>query len=365
MSLINQVLREVDQRRDAAEARPSAPPTPPTTTRHAWKNRSVVAALATLAIAVPLVVWWLAGEHPESGIDPTAGEAITRPEPLPAEPARPQTVEPDTALVSPLTLNAHAAPQSAAAEPQVVKEPATSEAVATTGATAAITDEPVPFPEPEPEPDESEPEPETLAQPQTAPQISIRRADQPAADAEPMEEAQRALSRGQTGLAEERLRELVEKKPEHHEARRVLATLWATSGRTSDAIDLLEQGLAEQTSPELATLLGRLLADLGEIDRALDMLQAHAPEAAQHPDHQLLHAALLRQSGQHAEALVRYQALTEAVPANAAAWVGLAASHEALGQPELARLAYRQALRLDQGELAAFARGRLQALGNL
>lgn len=400
MSLINQVLREVDQRQGAGSPNASiqpgaAAPAPRLRSRRLWP---VPAALLVLSVA--LSWWWFAqtGEpsHPAAELASPQPPALAQPQPAPRpEPAAETGQATSTALLDPApaeinppepaptagTLPVHAAadigrraapPESARApspdtsppepSPAAVPEPAET-------AQATITERPAITPRPSSTTPAAPPQRPAAgaaaevdsAEPPAA-QISIQRADRPTRAADPLEEAQRALSRGQTGLAEERLRELLGAQAEHIEGRRLLATMLAASGRRPAALALLEEGLALHPSAPLAGLLGRLLAEGGELERALSVLAAHAPALGEDIDYHLLHAALLRQAGRHTEARDQYQALTRLVPANAAAWVGLAASHEALGQVDAARTAYQQALRLDQAELAAFARARLRAL---
>ena len=406
MSLINQVLREVDQRQGAGSSNASiqpgaAAPAPRRRGRPLWP-----ALAALLVLSVPLAWWWLGqpGEPSRPAAElaapqpPALAQPLPAPRPEPAAETRQATsttpLDPAPAEISPPepapaagTLPAQAAadignqaapPESARApnpdtspaepSPAAVAEPAATTAPAET-AQATLTEPPAITPMPAlttPAAPPQRPAAGAAAEVDSADppaaQISIQRADRPTRAADPLEEAQRALSRGQTGLAEERLRELLGAQAEHIEARRLLATLLAASGRRPAAVALLEEGLALQSSAALAGLLGRLLAEGGELQPALTVLATHAPALDDNIDYHLLHAALLRQAGRHTEARDQYQTLTRLAPANAAAWVGLGASHEALGQADAARMAYQQALRLDQAELAAFARARLRAL---
>lgn len=427
MSLINQVLREVDQRHA------HAPPGAPSAAGHArpaparsQRRPLLLLALAGLAGAA-LAGWWLnaptappASPAVQAATEPAAAgyaqgfssdkvaQAETAPAPTPA-PAQ-TSVSPEPTSASPEPTSAGAGAQAAAdarteaaasgaalasidsARPSDPLAPqaagdtelaaVTTETAAPAGAQPAAISTPVPAPTrpssaaaalPVPvlpaladaqqrQADQAAAAAADAAESAASGQISIRRADRPAHADDPFQAAQRALARGQSGLAEQRLQELLAAQAGHVEARRLLAMLLIAGGRRSAAEETLQQGLAQTSAPALAGLLARLLADRDQLDQALAVLEAHAPALAGDVEYHLLYAALLRQAGRHAEALAHYQSLTRVAPASAAAWVGLGASHEALEQPDAARAAYQQAVRLDQPELAAFARSRLRAL---
>ncbi|TVS11980.1 MAG: hypothetical protein EA419_06435 [Wenzhouxiangella sp.] len=379
MSLINDVLRDLDKRRAEAPALRQKAPAQAEGPAGIGLRRPLSVGVAAVAIAVALAWWLLPGNDRATGT--TVGEAIqTIDMPAPEAPV-PAPMQPAPEPVVLAAVQESPAPAIEASEPS----PATrSQPGAADDPSDGAGSGPITAAEPAPERETPEPQPDPLASiaptsqpaPPTRPdaavepaneettdgQISIRRADRPDAERDPFGEARRALGRGQHSLAEDRLRGLLIGQPDHVEARHLLATVLASTGRGPDAIDLLEQGLEHHSSPDLAGLLGRLLAERGETGRALAVLNAHAPDIDSEPDYHLLHAALLRQAGDHAAARDRYLAITRTVPTSAAAWIGLAASHESLGDTEAARAAYRQALRHDQAELAGFARGRLRAL---
>ena len=408
MSLINQVLREVDQRQGSgaagstnAHVQPSSPP-------RRTRRRPLLAMLVIGVAGAALAGWWLverSGVAPSSGAQTAMGQPTANPEQRPAvddaaaagapsrsthsaaSPERPASDRADSdqvveAVPSPPvqtgTENEAAAPTDhaettapgdtelavVAPETGSVLQPGSAEIAAPTTLPSAVS------PELSTSQDRQHPSaavaaagaPAADSEPADSGRISIRRADRPAQAADPFEEAQRALSRGQTGLAEERLQDLLANQPGNVEARRLLATVMIAGGRRSAAEEILQQGLEQTSAPALAGLLARLLVEQDELDRALTVLEAHAPQLTADINYHLLYAALLRQAGRHAGALAQYQTLTQAAPASAAAWVGLGASHEALGNPDAARVAYQQATRLDPPDLAAFARSRLRAL---
>ena len=171
------------------------------------------------------------------------------------------------------------------------------------------------------------------------------------------------LARGQVQRAESRLRPIVRQQPELTEAHELLARALIQRGRTGQAAEVLEAGLAQAAQPEqLATLLGRLLIERGEIARARSILAEHAPPLAEAPEHHLLLAAAHRQFGDHEAAAEHYRRLAEILPRRGAVWVGLGASLESLERPSEAASAYNRAVDGDNARAARFARQRLDAL---
>jgi len=391
VSLINDVLRDLDKRQTAAPTARQQEPAPAAPRAGRPAGRTLTVAVVLVALAVPLGWWLLPGtEQPAStaappqtrSLDRPAAEAPAQPTPEPKVLAAVQdSSAPDGAgsRVSPAPPPAPAGTDNtadpAASAPGAAAEPARE----AHQAQAAPPEAPSPVSPPDlpvlaraaPQipaqaPAPAEPAAASAAEPMPREtgdsRISIRRADRPGNQPDPFAEARRALGRGQQRLAEDRLRGLLADQPDHLEARHLLATVLASSGRGPAAVRLLEEGLQQHSAPTLAGLLGRLLAESGETARALSVLETHAPDIDRAPDYHLLHAALLRQAGDHAAARDRYLAITRATPTSAAAWMGLAASHEALGETDAARAAYQQTLRHDRAELAAFARSRLRVL---
>ncbi|NBB91652.1 MAG: tetratricopeptide repeat protein [Gammaproteobacteria bacterium] len=193
--------------------------------------------------------------------------------------------------------------------------------------------------------------------------ISIRRADGDDTEADPLLAVRRMLARGQFQRAESRLRQLVDERPELTEAYELLAGTLVRGRRRDAAARVLERGLDRVQEPAvLAALLGRLLLEDGQLARARNVLQTHAPVLSANADYHLLLAAAHRRSGDHEAAAERYRALTEAFPASSAAWIGLGASLESLDRPDQAAEAYERALDGDDDRAARFARQRVDAL---
>jgi predicted Zn-dependent protease len=196
--------------------------------------------------------------------------------------------------------------------------------------------------------------------------IVIRRSGndgEPLAGEDPLESAKRALGRGQRGLAESKLKRLLDDRPDNVEARLLLARLYIENGRPRSAGELLEEGL--ETGPEdsgIAALYGRLLLEQDRVATARAVLEEHAPAVQSDPDYHLLLAMAHRRAGDQDAAIAAYRRLTKTSPSMGAAWVGLGVSLEAQGDIRGARTAYQRATGGDDRRAAAFARQRLAVM---
>lgn len=192
------------------------------------------------------------------------------------------------------------------------------------------------------------------------PQVSIQRA-RPGDDR--LDKARRAFADDRTGVAEMHLREVIDRRPHSTEAFELLATILIQRQRPSEADSLLERGIESADHPDrLALLLGRLRLERGETARAIEVLRQHAPEMAGGADHHLLLALAHRQAGDHAAAAEVYRRLSEVAPGRARVWLGLGVSLEALERFDEATTAYRRAAGGDDVQAARFARQRLAAI---
>jgi tetratricopeptide (TPR) repeat protein len=193
--------------------------------------------------------------------------------------------------------------------------------------------------------------------------ISIERAGDPELETDPIVAARRLIAQGRYGRAEARLRALLAERPGDSAAYELLARTLVTRGRARQADALLQESLTKADRTQaLAMLFARRLIDRGEIHRARSVLADHAPEMSADPDYHLLLAAAHRQTGDHAAAAAHYRRLSELLPSRGTVWVGLGASLEALDRNGEALAAYREALNGDDDRAAAFARSRLRAL---
>ncbi len=360
MSLINQVLKDLEQRR-APERRDTPRPVGNSRRRHfplaAWWIIAAVGIgaamhwlLATDAPSHPTVQPEIVHAAFETGemATTTAPPIDTAPEPSAGE------VE-NSSMQTEIEPPAITGPAETEAGPEPEPDPLPVEPAETNMAAVAEITEPAPAP----------PEAQSVSDPEAAsstPTISIQRAGDEA-ERSGIDSARRAIARGHHQQAERGLRQLLEEQPDHDEARGLLASDLVRRNRLSAAIDLLEQGLGGGREPaRFAYRLGRILIEQGQVEQARNVLEAHAPPPERDPDFQQLLAAAHRQAGDHVAAEAAYRRLTEIAPQRAAAWVGLGVSLEALDRVSDARGAYAQLLEIGDPQANRFARQRLRAI---
>jgi len=381
MSLINQMLRDLEQRR-LAEAGPSplgglnASGSATPSMQFNINYTTLLVAVAVMFAGGVLVAYWLGSQQQglatlsdttqvsgsagvtsaivadnnlPVGTDSVAIEAV------PAEPVVAASVEPTTESV---------------AKPTVV-EPVPADVVQATVVTETpITD----VPPVETPPGRNTPASKKVSPPVGAPAeiiditTTVAAIAEPvdAADVEPAEEmnktvrpltdeqqAQRAfqrsvkmLGRGNQQAAQLALDEALVFFPAHVRARETVAALLPNSGRVSEAASTLRDGL--QLVPEstpLAKLYARILVDQGDQATAVVVLERALPAVSTDPEYYSLLAALYRQQKKHAQAAQVYQQILMQRPGVASWWMGLALSQDAMGEQVQARKAFQRALR--------------------
>ena len=174
-----------------------------------------------------------------------------------------------------------------------------------------------------------------------------------------------ALRRGDFGRAEAALAESLSIWPQYAKAREILASRLIQRGEHRRALALLEAGL--DVSPDesrLAKLYARLQAERGEIEPALAALMTSASSVAADPEHHAFIAALFQRLTQHRDAVARYREVLLHAPDNGIWWMGLGISLEALGEHRDALSAFRRAASSGrvQGAVRRFVDSRVVAL---
>lgn len=171
-----------------------------------------------------------------------------------------------------------------------------------------------------------------------------------------------ALRRSDTRAAETALRAALEAQPGHGAATQALAALLLQQGRRSEAETVLADALAANPQqPALITLRARLLAESGRDREAADLLKA-----SDDAESLALLGALHQRLGDDVAAAQAYRRALANAPQQGAWWLGLAISLERAQQPRAALEAYRRALadtRLD-AQVNDYVRARIAALGS-
>ena len=343
MSLINQMLRDLDRRKGE---RPAGGAVPPACRRPA-PRRSPGLILAFVAVAaLAAVAGWLAweqyaGNGPARNASTSAAQTPVAAVPTPVTPP-------------PATTPAPARP-SPAARPERQPAPIPPRPPAKPAPTAPVV-EPAPVRKAEAPPRERPPvvaaSPSRATTPpadETRAAGSVRKSARPVTSLQRAEEHYRRaytlLSRGQVEAGEAALRQALAADAGHDKARELLALVMVRAGRYVEAGELLREGLAiHPGNRQQVQILAQVLDHQGRTAEAVQLLERHRPvEVAVDPDMVALLAAYYRKQKRHAEAADLYRRLTAARPDNGLWWIGLGLSLEALARPEAARKAFRKA----------------------
>jgi len=335
MSVINQMLRELDARGAAAPALPAASSG---TVRASRRPAGLMLGGLGLLAAGAAAIYWtppLAPTVVEASAAPVAAQQAAAP--VAMAPAQVAAAVQD----SPVML---AAPQAVMAVPP--GEPAIAAFVPPQAAVPApamivdIPDRPI--------------EPLALAQTVepsvtlTAPAVVKKMTElSPEAEAQQHYDDALVLRRaGKLDVAIGKYRQALARYPGMASARIQLARLLQESGQADAALSLLKAGFEQLADDRLAIATGRLLADMGQRGEALEWL-ARGQAGLRPADHALM-GALLSQAQRHEEASRAYQRALAADPGQGGWLLGLGLAFEAQGLIEEARTAYRNALERGQ-----------------
>jgi Flp pilus assembly protein TadD len=320
MSLINQMLRDLDKRRGPLNTTQLAALQGMgliNTSRFTWyQSRSFsawsIAALVTIVLIYPASIWWKSRAEPEPVTTVQISADVTRPE----ENAQRGTVTTPGKVVS-------AAPAM------------------TDTADPTQKDLPVPVaPIAEPAP----------AVTQTPAETAIR----PVKTLTPEQRAQHLYSKAQHALSSERhkegerlLQQALEAYPRHIGARSQLAASLLSRQQGDKAEHLLAEGLL--TDPHqfvLARPYAQLLAERGEHIAALATLDVAIAQRRADAETLALRAAILYKLDRHTASAAEYRKALQFNPQRALWWTGLAVALEQDGQSTQALEAFQRAAEL-------------------
>ncbi len=169
------------------------------------------------------------------------------------------------------------------------------------------------------------------------------------------QQAEQALLSGDKEQAKLRFNQVLKLDSSHDQAREKLAALLYGEQRTKSAVTLLREGLA--VSPEHANfrlMLARIFMQNKNKQQAYYYLKPHQPEIAGHTDYYAMLAGLAQNLGDLDTALSAYLKLTAHEPNRAKWWLGLGITADKLQQGELALTAYHKAQTM--GQLSAASR---------
>lgn len=370
MSLINQMLQELDARQADANGNSHFGPS----IRAVPERRGVHPAwwvALVLALILGGVVTWLMLQPPASeaaarlplkfDAELTAPKAAAELPPVapvevvsePVLPFPPSIVE-EAVAATPAVIESNETVSRQIASPQTsVKESRPAAAVSAAKPVAA------PAPATSAAPAAARSEPETPIQvhkeirelsPQQLAENEFRR-------------ALMSMEQGRSAEAIERLERSLKLDPRHIGARQTLIGLLLDDKRRDEAIRTAREGLKlDVRLPGLAMILARLQTESGALGAAIDTLEKTLPYAENKADYHALFAALLQRDQQHGKAAEQYLLALRQEPQSGVWWMGLGISLQAQQRTAEARQAYiraREAGNLS-AELLAFVEGRLK-----
>ncbi|MGL4249502.1 MAG: tetratricopeptide repeat protein [Aeromonas sp.] len=154
-----------------------------------------------------------------------------------------------------------------------------------------------------------------------------------------------AMARGDIRDAQDNFYDVLAHDPYNKGAREQLAGLLYGESRLSEARQLLEEGI--RLDPEQADfrlLLARLAMSEGQQQQALDWLSGYQPDFASNLDYYATWAGLNQELGQNAEAASLYVKLLHQQPDQGRWWLGLGVAEDGQGHTQQALDAYRNAM---------------------
>ncbi len=343
MSLINQVLRDLDKRRAATAAAPAAVKTPrpaaaPSALQRARRWGLGIALTTTAVVAGGVAQGSI---HWPGRVTPTVAAVTPAPMQMPVVAVPAATPEP----VRP-------AEASAAVAPTTVTPAAREPSAPVPLAVAAPTLRPA-FVSPRSEP-KARPVPATefaasataIATPKLEPRIDKRMASRT-----PQERAEAHYQRGVTAHQAGQINDSADafmaalrEDARYAPARQAQAGLLIGQSRQDEALALLQEGITlSPQQPTLALMLARLQAERQDLSAAAETLKAASGNATNNAEYQGFHAAILQRAGRHAEAAEKFSAALRLAPANSVWWMGLGISLAASDQNAAAREAFMRA----------------------
>ncbi|WP_414829388.1 tetratricopeptide repeat protein [Alteromonas sp. H39] len=158
-----------------------------------------------------------------------------------------------------------------------------------------------------------------------------------------------ALAKPQKGEAIALMRELIDAEPENIAVRKKLSAILFAEGQVGNARDMLIKTLAMKPSDHSVRLmLARLYVQQGQVDAAAAVLADADRFLPVTTDLLAFRAVAAQERGDYPRALSDYNQLAAMSPEQARWWLGVGTSADKLGQQEVAKKAYQQALSLGQ-----------------
>lgn len=365
MSVINQMLRDLDARDASDQERAGLPPrlrTLPPAARAGKRPWGLLVLGIAIGAAVAGVVFsLLPGDDRVAPMPPAVPPAPTfapapatviddgamklstvirnaEPAVPPAEAARASAPPPakPAAADKPLVAHVPERPKLSAVAGKAVSTPAPAPASASASASARPSGPPAAATKPVAPLAEAGPEAQIDKRPKGGQAREM-------ADAEYRRGLQ-AAKQGDPGAAVVAFQRALERDPGFAKARQALLATLVGGRQWAEARQVAEAGLAlDPTQSGWAVILARLQFEQGEADAAIGTLERHAAHAGGDADYQGLFAYLLQRQQRPAEAAERFRAGLALRPGEGRWWFGLGLALENSGKPAEAKEAYARA----------------------
>ncbi len=389
MSLINQVLQDLEKRHAADPELTSLPPQvravrsgPPPAIR--LFAIALILVLAAVGAFVYLSGMWPPAATTTPTVKPLPfNKQISTPAPATPTTAAPVPIEPAVQAVllapaarlseelsfnpdpgAPVVRAAKAKTVARAEKPRTAKSAATPPPPEPVAVTTRVTaDPPVTA---------AAPDSATATAAQLAPAESSSGIDKQMREMTVQQRAETAfrigvaqLQDGRVSTAESSFREALKEDPMHVGARQALLGLLLDGGRKDEAEQLLRHALElNPRQPRHAMVLARLEVDRGELGGAINTLVGALPYVRSDPEYFAFLAALLQRDGRHRDAVDYFRTALQSSPGNAVWLMGAGISLRANDQFADAREAFLRAADSKQlnAELQAFVERQLREL---
>lgn len=347
MSVINQMLRDLDARDASEQERAGLPPRlrtlPPVggTSRQPWQV--LVLGIVIGAVVAGGAFMLLAGGESAAPIPPVT--PIPADPPVPTFAPAPATIVDDGAMKLSTVIRppevARPPADSAKALPSAKPKPA----AATKPAAPAAAEKPVAAPA-----KSAAAAPKTSVAPvaEAAPDAQIDKRPKGGqvremADTE-YRKGMQAAKQGDPAAAVAAFQRSLARDPGFAKARQALLATLVGGRQWTEARQVAEAGLAlDPAQSGWAVILARLQFEQGDADAAIGTLERHVAHAGGDADYQGLFAYLLQRQQRSAEAAERFRAGLALRPGEGRWWFGLALALENSGKPAEAKEAYLRA----------------------
>lgn len=363
MSVINQMLRDLDARQASAQERAGLPTRlrtlpPVTVTRSATWRLLALGMLAGALITGLLASWYFAPAAPPLPAPVTMPATLATPAVATATAENtPAALAPTAAVPLPaptdpveITLPPLLALAEPAAPPTAPHVAALSPPAPATAATLAEPARRVAKPRStEPRlPRQSEPAvtPPALEAASVEAQIDKHVKGGQARDMAESDyrKAMQAVKHGDNATALPQFQRALELDPTLAKARQALLSMLVGGRQWTEARQVAQSGLAlDPARTGWAAILARLQFEQGDAPAALETLERHAAHAGGDADYQGFHAYLLQKQQRPAEAAKRFQAALALRPQEGRWWFGLGLAQDSAGNADAARQAYAKA----------------------